>query len=80
MAYTKLKYLKNRKTIIISFITFAIYEGIGFAFNIDLLKIYTVLPSGGGVSILGIVLCAVTIEILDSFIGRKIQKHNLNHF
>jgi hypothetical protein len=59
--------------VIIALIIAAIYEGIGFLFHIDFLKIMTFTPSSYTISFGAVILCAITAFMVD-LIRIKIRK------
>ena len=57
---------KKKKNYIIAVLIIVVYSGIGYIFNIDILKVMTI--SKNSFSIIGLLICCVTAYFIDFII------------
>ncbi len=61
----------KKKDYLIAISVLIIYTGIGYLFNIDVLKIFIIKTDGFSISILGVVICILTIIVIEKICRKK---------
>jgi uncharacterized protein YacL len=59
---------KKKKNYIIAVLIIVVYSGIGYIFNIDILKVMTISKNSFSISIIGLLICCVTAYFIDFII------------